>query len=163
MGNFDTIEVELPELEVRSPSPAAPASGIEGASTSAVDEPQTRLPRRNLQLMSISAAAVALLGGVAYLTAQPISSSALGTHTRSGTAPDAQVSELAAEVPPLRFANPFDAEEVFEFPAGTSEDAARDAVAEILMQRARERQTAKQAAGSKGSPPVSRTKDKRSP
>ena len=40
---------------------------------------------------------------------------------------------------PTRFANPFDASEIFEFPAGTSEDAARDSVAEILFERARER------------------------
>lgn len=38
------------------------------------------------------------------------------------------------------FANPFDAHEVFEFPAGTSEDHARDAVAQVLMDRAMKRQ-----------------------
>jgi hypothetical protein len=41
--------------------------------------------------------------------------------------------------PPLRFANPFDPSEVFEFPAGTSEDVARQQVADTLLQRARER------------------------
>jgi hypothetical protein len=41
---------------------------------------------------------------------------------------------------PVRFANPFDANEVFEFPAGTSEAEARDAVAAMLMERAMERQ-----------------------
>ena len=40
---------------------------------------------------------------------------------------------------PTRFANPFDSSEVFEFPAGTSEDEARESVAEILFERARER------------------------
>jgi hypothetical protein len=40
---------------------------------------------------------------------------------------------------PLRFANPFDASEVFEFPAGTTEDDTRASVAEILFERARER------------------------
>lgn len=41
---------------------------------------------------------------------------------------------------PVLFANPFDAKEVFEFPAGTSEAEAREEVAEILMARAMERQ-----------------------
>jgi hypothetical protein len=40
---------------------------------------------------------------------------------------------------PVRVRNPFDKEEVFEFPAGTSAQAARDAVAEMLLARARER------------------------
>jgi hypothetical protein len=33
----------------------------------------------------------------------------------------------------------FDPEEVFEFPAGTSESEARHAAAELLLQRARQR------------------------
>lgn len=40
---------------------------------------------------------------------------------------------------PMRFANPFDASEIFEFPAGTTADDARESVAEILLERARER------------------------
>lgn len=40
----------------------------------------------------------------------------------------------------VRFPNPFDPSEVFEFPEGTTEADARAAVAEILMDRARERQ-----------------------
>jgi hypothetical protein len=55
-------------------------------------------------------------------------------------------SELAPASPatpdvPVRFQNPFDASEVFEFPAGTSRAEMRDAVAELLSQRARERQS----------------------
>jgi hypothetical protein len=42
--------------------------------------------------------------------------------------------------PALRFVNPFDATEVFEFPAGTSHAERREKVAQILLQRARERQ-----------------------
>ena len=40
---------------------------------------------------------------------------------------------------PTRFANPYDSSEVFEFPSGTTEDDARRSVAEILVERARER------------------------
>jgi hypothetical protein len=40
---------------------------------------------------------------------------------------------------PVRFKNPFDRSEVFEFPPGTSQAEARQAVAEMLMERARDR------------------------
>lgn len=52
------------------------------------------------------------------------------------------LSEAAsqAEAEPVRLTNPFDAKEVFEFSPGTTQDAARDAVAEILMKRAMARQ-----------------------
>lgn len=40
---------------------------------------------------------------------------------------------------PVRVRNPFDASEVFEFPPGTSEADAREAVADFLLQRATER------------------------
>jgi hypothetical protein len=41
---------------------------------------------------------------------------------------------------PVRFRNPFDRTEIFEFPAGTSPAEARDKVADLLMKRAQERQ-----------------------
>lgn len=41
--------------------------------------------------------------------------------------------------PVVQVINPFDATELFEFPAGTAESEARNATAELLLQRARER------------------------
>jgi hypothetical protein len=49
----------------------------------------------------------------------------------------------ALQTEPVTFANPFDATEVFQFPSGTSETEARQSVAELLMQRARERKDVK--------------------
>ncbi|MEJ1963163.1 MAG: hypothetical protein WDO56_17060 [Gammaproteobacteria bacterium] len=46
---------------------------------------------------------------------------------------------VSPEESPVRVRNPFDRSEVFEFPPGTSRADARSAVAELLMQRARER------------------------
>jgi hypothetical protein len=43
--------------------------------------------------------------------------------------------------PTVRVINPFDATEVFEFPAGTGRAESREKVAQILLQRARERQS----------------------
>ena len=45
-----------------------------------------------------------------------------------------------AEQSTVRVVNPFDRTEVFLFPAGTSADESREKVAQILLQRARERQ-----------------------
>lgn len=42
-------------------------------------------------------------------------------------------------LPPVKFVNPFDHNEVFEFPAGTSRTEARRKVAELLMERAQGR------------------------
>lgn len=39
----------------------------------------------------------------------------------------------------VKFANPFDSKEVFEFPAGTSPAEARAKAAELLLQRAQQR------------------------
>jgi len=58
--------------------------------------------------------------------------------------PLASPPQLASEKPyepssPVRMANPFDSSEVFEFPPGTSRAEARESVANLLLQRARER------------------------
>lgn len=59
-------------------------------------------------------------------------------HPQAVAAADAAVSEPQPE-PPVRFANPFDKNEVFEFPPGTSEGEARERVAALLIERARDR------------------------
>ncbi len=56
---------------------------------------------------------------------------------------------LVVDEPPLRVRNPFDKREVFEFPAGTTEKDAHDAVADMLLQRAAERQALYDARHSK--------------
>ena len=56
------------------------------------------------------------------------------------TAP-APTAAVDSPDPPVRFTNPFDRSEVFEFPPGTSQAEARQAAAERLLQRARERWT----------------------
>ena len=74
---------------------------------------------------------------------------ALYSEIGSADAPRAATSSIAQqELPslqsapldqPLRVANPFDASEVFEFPAGTSEADAHEAVAGFLIERATRR------------------------
>jgi hypothetical protein len=63
-------------------------------------------------------------------------------------APTSDVSRSSSQVPqpaetatpdPVRFRNPFDPSEVFDFPPGTTRDEARAAVAALLIERARNR------------------------
>ena len=56
--------------------------------------------------------------------------------TAATAAPPAPSTDQPATV---RFVNPFDKKEVFEFPPGTSQADARDAVADLLAERARDR------------------------
>src|SRR5580698_6673286 len=67
----------------------------------------------------------------------PAPASALASASASASEPP---SDAAMPPEPVRYANPFDKKEVFEFPAGTSKAEARDAVAELLYERAQERQ-----------------------
>ena len=54
----------------------------------------------------------------------------------------AQAQAPPEELLPVYFRNPFDASEVFAFPPGTGQSEARDAVADLLLKRARERLSA---------------------
>jgi hypothetical protein len=81
-----------------------------------------------------------VLDVIAYLAttrARPIQVAAATVPVRA--APETLASPPADHTP-VRFTNPFDVTEVFQFPSGTSQTEARDAVAELLLQRARARQ-----------------------
>jgi len=94
--------------------------------------------------------ASALSGGIAYLATSPAQPLAVAGNaavppatSKPTVAPAAAPTALPAaddDNPPLRFKNPFDANEVFEFPSGTSLAEARQAVADVLLQRAHERE-----------------------
>ena len=76
--------------------------------------------------------------GIAYLVEK---------HRPSATPPldsaaialDESFAPSLREATPVLFNNPFDPTEVFEFPPGTGEAEARDAVAQMLLARARDR------------------------
>ncbi len=53
--------------------------------------------------------------------------------------PQLALEKPRAPSPSIRVTNPFDASEVFEFPPGTPRAEAREFVANVLLQRARER------------------------
>jgi hypothetical protein len=100
------------------------------------------------------AAAVIALGSAAHRAAdrKPLAA-AIAPKISAAPTPAASPSP-EPDSTPVRFKNPFDRSEVFEFPPGTSEADARQAVADILLQRAHDRQS--QAGGAKrvGSTPA---------
>lgn len=160
----DTIELELSEsamqllsqaaavpLEAPCPATKSPAANAPETPTAARKEAprgsaaSTRPPRFGL-FFAVATVASALLIAVVYLAAAHVRRPD-PVVPRVVAAPAAPVSVTppppspSTDATPVRFVNPFDRKEVFEFPPGTSEADAHQAVAELLSQRARERQS----------------------
>jgi hypothetical protein len=162
----DTIEMELSEsamrllyqaaalpLEPSCPTTKNPAANAPEAPAAAARKgaprgsaAPSRQPRFGM-FFAIVAAASALLTAVVYLASARVRRPD-SVAPRVVAAPAAPVSATpsppsspSTDATPVRFVNPFDRKEVFEFPPGTSAADAREAVAELLSQRARERQS----------------------
>jgi hypothetical protein len=146
----DTIELELSAEQLLALSQAAAASEPSAPTLQPVTQTKApavnsqikgrRLGARHAAILSVAAASV-VLSSVAYLATTGARPPRLATNTVSAPATPDIAPPLSADNVPVQFPNPFDAAEVFEFPPGTSEFEARDAVAEMLLQRARDRQS----------------------
>ena len=164
----DTIEMELSESAMRLlsqaaalppelPSPTAmnPAANAPVAPAGARTEAprgsaaSTRPPRFGMFFALVAAASV-LLTALVYLASarvrrpDPVAPRVVAAPVAPVSAtqpPPPSSSSPSTDATPVRFVNPFDRNEVFEFPPGTSAADARQAVAELLSQRARERQS----------------------
>jgi hypothetical protein len=132
------------------PSPAPPRVATELASKlprliPLKAPPLGAQPRRRLGGTQLTAAlsivsVSILLSGVTYLAmSRPRPAPVAQGVVSAPTIPEPPIPP-SPDIVPVRFTNPFDAGEVFEFPPGTSETQARDAVADLLLQRARDRQ-----------------------
>jgi hypothetical protein len=101
--------------------------------------PQLDATHHKSRLLLGAAIALGVLGGVAHLAAKqkPVPVVAAQAPRPTPPPPPAEASAPAGE--PVLFKNPFDRTEVFEFPPGTSEAEARDAVANALLERAQGR------------------------
>lgn len=131
------------EQEVRTPKGDARASERENLFRPRAPQ-KSRL--RVAVVLGIVAAVSVLLSGVVYMTTTrvpPPIQIAANSVSLPVVAPEAPapVSPPPASDVPVRFKNPFDRTEVFEFPPGTSKTEARAAVAELLAKRAQERQS----------------------
>lgn len=165
----DTIELELtPEqmLGLSQAGQAAPnAPGPVGSTPGSVQPAPTpllqRAPARSATRFRIwpVALAAAVVGVAAVIAWWAVAQRSAPTPP----APAVRIQDPAPVVPPpapppepqgppVQVRNPFDATEIFEFPAGTSKTEARAAVAELLLQRARDRKSQPAGTPHRGTP-----------
>jgi hypothetical protein len=98
------------------------------------------MPRPGDVAIALPLALAAIAAGYALYSEIGSSDAPRATTTSSAVAQQQLSSVQSAPVDePLRVANPFDASEVFEFPAGTSEADANEAIAGFLIERAARR------------------------
>jgi hypothetical protein len=117
---------------------AEPASADE--SSFAGDAPRmNRWPLARITGVLGIAAAVIALGSAAHRPAARAPSPPAVALKTPSSAPPAAPAAAESAGPPVRFKNPFDPSEVFEFPPGTSKAEARQWVANVLLERARDR------------------------
>lgn len=133
----DTIELEFSAEELQALRVTAAVEHTDPPPDAAVSRSR-REPRPSPWAAVLAAAGLAgLSSGITYLAtgqADPIR-----VAENRVPRPLAAPTPEAPPPPPVRFVNPFDATEVFEFPRGMSENDVREAVAELLLDRARER------------------------
>jgi hypothetical protein len=126
------------ELLVNVPASPSQSAWISEAHGSQSHDPRKASVRVGRSLGIV--VAVMITGGALYqyLTNGDAVHSASRDLTQSASQPGWAMPEPSGA--PVRFANPFDASEIFEFPAGTTETEAREAVADFLLERAMNRQ-----------------------
>ena len=95
--------------------------------------------KSRLAIGAAIAAVLVVLGGVAHLGAKQKPAPVVVAQAPRPTPPQPPAEAPAPAGEPVLFKNPFDRTEVFEFPPGTSQAEARDAVAKALMERAQGR------------------------
>jgi hypothetical protein len=136
----DTIEIELTPEDLSPPHATqqqVPNSGALVTDRSNVQRTVARITWPLVTLFAfVALRSLAQYGGlVAIQSHDPV---------KPVVAPPSPPQLVVYEKPepvssPVRMANPFDSSEVFEFPAGTSKAEARESIANVLMQRARDR------------------------
>ncbi len=127
----DTVELQLTPEQLRYLS-----------ETEDEVEPVARVRKSTPAHIAKMAAAIVAYGAFAWWSASHLAAEPQppAMAARPAVIPRPVVIAGAPE-PDLQVMNPFDAKEVFEFPAGTSQAESREKVAQILLQRARDRQS----------------------
>jgi hypothetical protein len=143
----ETIELQLtPEqlLELSRAAELAEPLAPAQVSADAAPGPAGRLRHRHLTPIAKMAGATIGYVALAWWSASQLAWRPEPTATALAKPPvviPRPAVITSSSQPAVRVINPFDATEVFDFPAGTSLAAGRAQVAQILIQRARERQS----------------------
>jgi hypothetical protein len=144
---------ELVDLSLRNDAERTQPGAGPAASTPSKKQPRVAttsvVNRRSSAAGYVAAVAgVALIAAVAiYMIPRESTTTVLSHLPRWRALPDKDPEPIeeppppAQDLKPVRIRNAFDRTEVFEFPPGTTQQQARDAVAEILLNRAMERQS----------------------
>jgi hypothetical protein len=128
----DTVELQLTPEQMLELSLAAERAAI-------VDSPPNRLRWHQTPVGKMAAGTIALAALAWWCGSQLAGRPSPPVAAVTATIPQpVLMTETANHA--VHLVNPFDAAEVFEFPAGTSAAESREQVAQILLQRARERQ-----------------------
>jgi hypothetical protein len=144
----DTVEIELTDQEQLALSEAAEAPRALASDAAPTNDPpgpagDNCLWERTARIDFISTATFAALvlavagASLWHTTGLDARTTAAATPSASAHVPPAPAE--APRPPPLQVLNPFDPTELFELPAETTESEAREAVADLLLQRARSR------------------------
>ena len=151
MADDDTIELALTAEDVLALSRAAEEAYAEAAQSKSTLTTMDAFHPGQSARFGTWRVALALSGlGIVIAIALGLAAD----HVRTISVVASAVETLPTESPesPVRFNNPFDASEVFEFPPGTSGDKARESVAALLLERARDRQRTEPAKSRLGTP-----------
>jgi hypothetical protein len=135
----DTMELELTaeeELELARDAEAVDAQGPSHPDY----ETYIRERTRRVDLAGTVTFATVVLVGLTFACWRVLGGPAAPAAVAYQSPADPPVVPLQSPPPTfVRVVNPFDTGEVFELPAGVTETEARDAVAQALLQRARDR------------------------
>jgi hypothetical protein len=137
----DTIELTLTPAELQTLSEAAIVENTSVGRNGRVARKRRRVRVARWAAIATAAVVAGVSSGITYLaTAQTTAAPIVEPTALSAalTAPEPVAATEAVESP-VKIANPFDASEIFEFPSSMTESDARDAVADFLLQRARDR------------------------
>lgn len=149
--NEDTVDLELTpeqmmELSLAAESaadvaPAPPTDALFSPEPLVGDSPASRFRHWHQRPLATMVGSTIVLAALAWWCGSQLAGHALPPV--AAVTASIPRSVLIAESAPqaVHLVNPFDAKEVFTFPAGTSDAQSREQVAQILLQRARERQS----------------------
>lgn len=137
---LDETDTEI-ELSTQELLELSDHKQVDPPATSSVSPPSRPAKNASAHKLGLSLSLIAAVGfvGTSYVVTSSDGANEPTANTSQQLAQWTAPQEFA-ERKPVRFANPFDADEVFEFPAGTTETQARDAVADVLLKRAMSRQ-----------------------